>query len=174
MAGRPKGRAEEAMLREKWDELCDLIGTGLTDSQALAQLGVTSTVGFYRMMRKEEELAAAVVRAREAGADAMASTALDIVDELDELPIVKDSDKIKAAIARADRRAWLAGTRNARYAARSGGNVAVQVNVQALHLQALKGAALPAPAAEYVDVVPVPVAGGEVEGAEVESVEDLL
>ncbi len=163
MAGRPKGRAEEAMLRERWEELCDHIAAGMTDKQALAELGISNATNFYRLMRNEEQLAAAVVRARESGADAMASTALDIVDDLAELPIVKDSDKIKAAIARADRRAWLAGTRNARYAQRSGGNVAVQVNVQALHLQALRNRGLPAPV-EYVDVEPVPVAGDGVEG----------
>ncbi len=156
MAGNPKRRQQEAELREVWDELCDMIAAGATDKQALEAFGVTSTVVFYRLVRNDETLAASLARAREAGADAMASEAVDIVDDLQHVP---KADPVRVALARADRRAWLAGTRNQRYAPRAGGNVAVQVNVQALHLQALRAPALPAPSQEVIDVDAVPVAG---------------
>lgn len=166
MAGNPKRREQEAQLREVWEELCDLIAAGATDKQALEAFGVYSTVVFYRLVRNDETLAASLARAREAGADAMASESLDIVDELVH---EKKADPVRVALARADRRAWLAGTRNARYAAKSGGNVAVQVNVQALHLQAVRAAAaLPAPAVEVIEAEVIE------QPAPIESVADLL
>lgn len=164
MAGTPKRRAELALLREKLEELCDLIAAGRTDKQALKELGLNGTGALYRLQEEDSEAAARLARARRVGATAMASETIDIADELQaELT----ADPVRVAQARISSRQWLAARRN-REELGDSPKVAVQLNIADMHLTAIKTPALPQPI--DVEVLPVP----QDQPAEPGSIDDLL
>jgi hypothetical protein len=139
VAGSPIRRQQEATLREKMEDLLALLRNGASDKQAMQELGFPSSHPMYTLAKKDEEVRLALARAREEGAHAMSSEVLDIADELVLVPKV---DPIRVAQLQMEARKWLAGKRNAMFAD-SKANIGVQVNVNALHLQALKATALP-------------------------------
>ena len=164
MAGTPKRRAELALLREKLEELCDLIAAGKTDKQALKELGLNGTGALYRLQEEDSEAAARLARARRIGATAMASETIDIADELEQHPL---ADPVRVANARISSRQWLAARRN-REELGDSPKVAVQLNIADMHLTAIKTPALPQPI--DVEVLPVP----QDQPAEPGSIDDLL
>lgn len=168
MAGNPKRRQQEQELAERLDELCDLLRGGASDKQAMKEMGFPSAHPMYALAKREESVRLALVRAREDGAHAMSSEVLDLADELVLIPKV---DPIRVAQLQMDARKWLAGKRNAQFAD-SKAAIGVQVNVGALHLQALKAVAAPVErvGADVVDAVFAPV----VESGEALTLDDLL
>lgn len=155
MAGNPIRRQQVAELEARIDELCDLLAGGASDKQAMKELGFPSAHPLYVLAKRNEEVSQRLVRAREVGAAAMASDTIDLADELVLLP---KADPVQVAKLQIEARRWLAGKNNARYDTQRAG-VAVQVNVGALHLQALKAVAapvqqeaLPVLDAEYAEV----------------------
>jgi hypothetical protein len=164
MAGTPKRRAELAKLREGLEEFCELLLAGKTDKQACAEFGVNVGV-LYKLMQEDSDAAAALARARKAGALAMASETIDIADELAANLLV---DPAKAAQARISSRQWLAGRRN-REELGDSPKVAVQLNIADMHLTALK-----APAQAQAQVLDVQVLPAPQEQPEPQSLEDLL
>lgn len=162
MAGNPIRRQQVAELEARLDELCDLLLGGASDKQAMRELGFPSAHALYVLAKRNEEASLRIARAREAGATAMASETIDLADEL---AISPKNDPVQVAKLQIEARRWLAGKNNARYDTQRAG-VAVQVNVGALHLQALK-----ATAAVALEAQPEPLA--DVEYAEVEEVGSL-
>lgn len=164
MAGTPKRRADLALLREKLDELCDLIAAGKTDKQALKEIGLNGTGALYRLQEEDADAAARLARARRVGATAMASETIDIADELQaELT----ADPVRVAQARISSRQWLAARRN-REELGDSPKVAVQLNIADMHLTALKA---PSQARVIdVEVLPAP----QEQPVEPESLDDLL
>lgn len=134
MPGTPKRRAELELLRSKLDELCELIAAGKTDKAALRELGINGTGALYKLQEEDSAAADRLARARKSGAAAMASEVVDIADELTE---DETADPVRVAQGRITTRQWLAGKRD-REGFGDAKGVAVQVNVNGLHLQAVR------------------------------------
>lgn len=164
MAGTPKRRAELALLKEKLEELCELLAAGRTDKQALKELGLNGTGALYRLQEEDSAAMERLARARRVGATAMASETIDIADEL-ELNAL--ADPVRVANARISSRQWLAARRN-REELGDSPKVAVQLNIADMHLTALK---VPAQAQVIdVEVLPAP----QEQPAEPGSLDELL
>lgn len=153
MPGTPKRRAELELLRSKLDELCELIAAGKTDKAALRELGINGTGALYKLQEEDSAAADRLARARKTGAAAMASETVDIADEL-ELQGILLADPVRVATARITTRQWLAGKRNREEFGDAKG-VAVQVNVNGLHLQAVRQLSQ-AVDVQVIDVEPEP------------------
>ena len=149
MAGTPKRRAELELLRSKLDELCEHLMDGCSDREAMRRMGFNGTGALYKLQEEDSAAADQLARARKAGAAAMASSVIDIADELLEHPL---ADPVRVAQGRITTRQWLAGKRNREEFGDAKG-VAVQVNINGLHLQAVRQLSQPIDG-EAVEVQP--------------------
>lgn len=135
MAGNPIRRAERQRLLDNLEEFAELLEAGETDKQALADFGVNVGV-LYKLERENSDVAERLARARKAGAAAMMSETVDIADEL-QLAVL--ADPVRVAQVRIQTRQKLASVRDRdQFGDRP--TTAVQVNINGLHLMALKAA----------------------------------
>lgn len=146
MAGSPIRRQQTAELKARWEELCEEIEAGASDAQALRSLGFSFGVAIMRRVEKEDSaLADQLARARKAGAASMMSETIDIADEVAEFAVL--ADPVRTAQLRINVRQQLASkVDRERYGDSKG--VQVNVNVNALHLTAIKSDAEPLPVIE--------------------------
>lgn len=147
MAGNPIRMQQMADLLERLEELEDELRQGKSDKEAMSALGIPLGA-LYRLEAKNEAAAERIACARRDGAKAMVSETIDIADEL-ELQIMVDP--VRSAQSRINVRQWLAAKRNREMFGEQA-KVAVQVNVNNLHLTALRaGQQTPAIDVEVVD-----------------------
>lgn len=157
MAGTPKRREERQRLLDNLEDLAELLESGDTDKQALAVFGINSGV-LYKLEQENKDVAERLARARKTGAAAMMDDTVSIADEL---LGAKLADPVRVAQTRITTRQKLAGVRDRERFGDKPSQTNVQVNVNGLHLLALKAATqgVPALEAEYVEVVnePLPI-----------------
>ena len=157
MAGTPKRREERQRLLDGLEDFADILATGASDKQALAEFGISVGV-LYKLEQENKDVAERLTRARRAGAAGMMSETLDIADELTKHAA---ADPVRVATARIQVRQRLAGLRDREQFGDKPAQTNVQVNISGLHLTALKAATQGTPMleAEYVEVVnePLPI-----------------
>ena len=132
MAGKPKVREDMARLTEKRDEVMEALAQGLSQHK-VRELFAVSRTAWDRWMGSEEG-GAAYARARTAAAHTLAEEVLDIGETVE-----ADKDEIAKAKLRIDNRKWLAEVWAPDLYAKQQAP-AVQLNVQQLHLEAVRAA----------------------------------
>lgn len=135
MAGSPIRNQQMNDLLARLDELEDLLRQGKSDREAMAEIGINCGA-LYRLESKNEHAKERIALARKDGAKAMMSDTVDIADAA-ELNLL--ADPVRVAQLRINVRQQLASKRD-REGFGEQSKVAVQVNVNTLHLTALQHA----------------------------------
>ena len=130
MAGAPIKRQGVALLKEREEEVEMLLEAGVTHREIWESLGVTQSA--WRKW-KGDGGDAIVARARAARADLLAQESLTIADSVEER-----NEAVAKARLRIDTRKWISGAWDRDTYGQSAPQANVQVNLGALHLDALR------------------------------------
>ena len=129
--------------------LLEKIASGMTMAGLAKELGI-SNLSLYHWIKKDPDRQGRFAQARAIAADQWAEECLDIADQADGVSANADRLKIET-------RKWLAGVTNPDKYRAAPAQAAVQVNVNQLHLEALKQLNLGHDATPQTIEVAVPV-----------------
>ena len=149
MAGHIKRRTIASNLDKIGEHtLLEKIASGMTMAGLARELRI-SNLSLYHWIKKDPERQERFAQARALAADQWAEECLDIADQSD--GVTANADRL-----RVETRKWLAGVTNPDKYKSSPATTAVQVNVNQLHLDALRqlnlGTDSPSPAPEPITV----------------------
>lgn len=152
MAGHVKRRTIASNLDKIGEQtLLEKVASGMTMAAVARELGI-SNLSLYHWIKKNPDRQERFAQARAIAADQWADECLDIADQTDNLNANADRLKIET-------RKWLAGVTNPDKYKSAPAQANVQVNVNQLHLDALRQLNLgqPEPQAELIDITPTPI-----------------
>lgn len=162
MAGRPLLEAFSRSLADRYgtpddptgeDAVMDLIADGLSMAKVAVAVGCSSRSQLQRWVkaggkRRQEKVEAA----RKASAESLVEDGMTILDDLATKPMLSQPE-VSLGGQRANYRKWLGSVRNREAFGDEKAGVNVNLNIGALHLEALKAAGRMNPQVERVDRV---------------------
>jgi len=151
MAGHIKRRTIASNLDKIGEQtLLEKVASGLTMAALARELRI-SNLSLYHWIKKDPDRQERFAQARALAADQWADECLDIADQTDNLNANADRLKIET-------RKWLAGVTNPDKYKSAPASANVQVNVNQLHLDALRQLNLGAPEpGPVIDITPTPI-----------------
>ena len=151
MAGHIKRRTIASNLDKIGEQtLLEKVASGLTMAALARELRI-SNLSLYHWIKKDPDRQERFAQARALAADQWADECLDIADQTDNLNANADRLKIET-------RKWLAGVTNPDKYKSAPASANVQVNVNQLHLDALRQLNLgPAEEKPMIDITPTPI-----------------
>jgi AcrR family transcriptional regulator len=151
MAGHIKRRTIASNLDKIGEQtLLEKVASGMTMAGLARELRI-SNLSLYHWIKKDPDRQERFAQARAIAADQWADECLDIADQTDNLNAQADRLKIET-------RKWLAGVTNPDKYKSAPAQANVQVNVNQLHLDALRQLNLgTTPQEQMIDITPTPI-----------------